>query len=75
MGLTRDGVRLHLSSFSKDGILGGVVNLIVDDVDALHAELAAKGVGIDTGPMDQAWGTREMYVKDVDGNSIRFIQS
>jgi uncharacterized glyoxalase superfamily protein PhnB len=75
MGLTRDGVRLHLSSFSKDGILGGVVNLIVDDVDALHAELAAKGGGIDTGPMDQAWGTREMYVKDVDGNSIRFIQS
>jgi uncharacterized glyoxalase superfamily protein PhnB len=75
MGLSRDGVWLHLSSFSGDGISGGVVNLIVDDVDALHAELAAKGVGIDTGPVDQTWGTREMYVKDVDGNSIRFIQS
>ena len=33
MGLTRDGVWLNLSSFSGDGVSGGVVNLIVDDVD------------------------------------------
>jgi catechol 2,3-dioxygenase-like lactoylglutathione lyase family enzyme len=74
MGLTRDGVWLHVSSFSGDGISGGVVNLIVEDVDALHAELVAKGVRIDTGPVDQTWGTREMYVKDADGNSIGFIE-
>ena len=73
MGLTRDGVWLHLSSFSGDGVSGGVVNLLVEDVDTLHAELVAKGVRIDTGPVDQTWGTREMYVKDADGNSIRFI--
>lgn len=29
---------------------------------------------IDTGPVDQPWGNREMYVKDPDGNSIRFVQ-
>lgn len=75
MGLTRDGVWLHLSSFSGDGVAGGVANLIVDDVDALHAEFVAKGVRIDTGPVDQTWGTREMYVKDADGNSLRFIRS
>jgi uncharacterized glyoxalase superfamily protein PhnB len=74
MGLIRDGVWLHLSSFSGDGKSGGVVNLIVDDVDAIHAELVAKGVRIDTGPVDQTWGTREMYVKDADGNAIRYIQ-
>ena len=74
MGLTRDGVWLHVSSFSGDGISGGVANLIVEDVDALHAELLAKGVRIDTGPVDQTWGTREMYVRDADGNSIRFIE-
>src|SRR5512146_1084832 len=73
MGLSRDGVWLHISSFSGDGIAGGVVNLLVDDVDALHAELVAKGVRIDTGPVNQTWGTREMYVKDGDQNSIRFI--
>jgi uncharacterized glyoxalase superfamily protein PhnB len=74
MGLTRDGVWLHVSSFSGDGISGGVVNLIVEDVDALHVELVEKGVRIDTGPVDQSWGNREMYVKDADGNSIRFIR-
>jgi catechol 2,3-dioxygenase-like lactoylglutathione lyase family enzyme len=73
MGLTREGVWLHLSSFSGDGVSGGVVNFLVEDVDALHAEFVAKGVRIDTGPVDQTWGNREMYVKDADGNSIRFI--
>jgi catechol 2,3-dioxygenase-like lactoylglutathione lyase family enzyme len=73
MGLTRDGVWLHVSSFSGDGVAGGVVNLLVDDVDALHAELLANGVHIDTGPVDQTWGTREMYVEDADRNSVRFI--
>jgi uncharacterized glyoxalase superfamily protein PhnB len=74
MGFSRDGVMLHVSSFPGDGIAGGVVVLIVDDVDALHAELAAKGVPIALPPTDQTWGNREMYVKDADANSIRFTQ-
>jgi uncharacterized glyoxalase superfamily protein PhnB len=73
MGLVRDNASLHISSFSGDGVCGGVVRFEVEDVDALHAELAENGVRIDTGPVDQTWGTREMYVKDADGNSIRFI--
>lgn len=63
---------LHLSSLSGDGVAGNAVNIVVDDVDALHAELVAKGVPIAVGPVDQTWGTREMYVKDADGNSLRF---
>lgn len=74
MGLTRDGVWLHISSFSGDGVPGGAVNLIVDDVDGLHREFLQKNVVIDTGPIDQSWGTREMYVKDADRNSLRFQQ-
>ncbi len=74
MGLSRDGVWLHVSSFSGDGVSGGVASLIVDDVDALHAELVAKNVAIDLEPTDQTWGNREMYVKDTDGNCIRFIR-
>jgi uncharacterized glyoxalase superfamily protein PhnB len=74
MGVTRDGVWLHVSSFPGDGVSGGVVNLIVEDVDALHAELVKKSVPIAVGPVDQTWGTREMYVKDDDGNSVRFIE-
>jgi len=74
MGLARDGVVLHVSSFSGDGVAGGVVNILVDDVDALHREFAAKGVPIDLEPTDQTWGNREMYVKDADRNCIRFLQ-
>ena len=72
MGVVRDQVLLHLSSFSGDGVEGGAVNIVVDDVDTLHVELAGRGVPIHVGPVDQTWGTREMYVKDPDGNSIRF---
>jgi len=74
MGVSRDGVELHLSSLSGDGIPGCAVILVVDDVDTLHVEFLAKHVSIATGPVDQTWGTREMYVKDADGNSIRFQQ-
>ena len=73
MGLTRDNVELHLSSFSGDGVAGGVVFLGVRDVDELHQELTANGVTIDLPPTDQSWGNREMYVHDGDNNSIRFV--
>lgn len=46
LGLSRDGVWLHVSSFSGDGVSGGVAGFLVDDVDALHAELVAKNVPI-----------------------------
>ena len=74
MGLCRDDAWIHVSSFSGDAVPGGVVYLIVDDVDQLHASLVAQGVATDLEPTDQTWGNRETYVKDPDGNSIRFIQ-
>lgn len=74
MGISRDGARLHLSSFSGDAVPGGVANLVVDNVDELHSEFLAKSVAIDLPPTDQTWGTREMYIKDADGNSLRFQQ-
>jgi uncharacterized glyoxalase superfamily protein PhnB len=61
--------------FSARGVSGGVVNLLVEDVDARTASLSQKGVRIDTGPVDKTWGTREMYIKDADGNCVRFIGS
>jgi uncharacterized glyoxalase superfamily protein PhnB len=74
LGLMRDEAWLHLSSFSGDGVSGGVVFVVVDDVDALYAEFRRKGVHIELPPTDQTWGNREMYVQDVDGNSIRFVR-
>ena len=60
--------------FPGDGDAGGVVNFIVTDVDALHAEFVQNGVRIELEPTDQTWGNREMYVEDTDGNSVRFVQ-
>lgn len=72
-GVSRDGVWLHLSSFSGDGVAGSVANMMVDNVDKFYAEFTARQVQIDTPPVDQTWGSREMYVKDADGNCLRFI--
>jgi uncharacterized glyoxalase superfamily protein PhnB len=73
--IVRDGARLHLSSFPGDGASGSVINLMVDNVDALFDEFSAKHVPIAVAPVNQVWGTREMYVKDADGNSLRFISN
>ena len=74
MGLDRDGVILHVSSFPGDGVAGGVANFVCDDVDGLFKEFRSKkDVTIELEPTDQSWGTREMYVEDPDGNSLRFV--
>lgn len=75
MGFVRGGVKLHLSSFPGDAVPGGVVFIVVDDVDELHTELVGRGVSIAMPPTDQTWGNREMYVRDLDGNSLRFVQA
>lgn len=67
-----DDVLLHLLSHAGDGVVGGVVYILVDNVDALHAEFVDRGVPIHIEPTDQTWGMREMYVRDPDGNSVRF---
>jgi uncharacterized glyoxalase superfamily protein PhnB len=74
MVFVRDGVRIHVTSF-RDGALGTTLYVYVDDVDALFHELAAKGVQMPmAAPIDQSWGTREIAVRDADGNRIGFGQ-
>jgi uncharacterized glyoxalase superfamily protein PhnB len=74
MGLNRDEAWLHVSSFSGDGVPGGVAYIVVDDVDALCREFESKGVTIELTPTDQTWGNREMYLRDRGGNSLRFVK-
>jgi catechol 2,3-dioxygenase-like lactoylglutathione lyase family enzyme len=40
----------------------------VDDVDAVYAELSAKGVEFVREPIDRDWGLRTAHFKDPDGN-------
>jgi|GEM_PF-86472 len=80
--LTRDDQVLNLSSHSGDGVFGQAVVVEVADIDALFAAFLARGLKtpgspdspVHEGPLDQSWGTREFYVNDPDGNTLRFTQ-
>lgn len=82
--LARDGSHMHLSSHRGDGVFGTVVAVTTHDVDALFRAFRARGLKtpgnpdaprmVHEGPIDQTWGTREFYVDDPDGNTLRFIQ-
>ena len=82
--LVREGSRLFLSSHGGDGIFGSVAAITTNDVDALFRTFRARGLRtpgnpdapehVHEGPIDQTWGTREFYVEDPDGNTLRFMQ-
>lgn len=44
-----------------------VFAIIVDDVDAVAAELKHKNVGLVNGPEDRSWGMRTLNFADPDG--------
>ncbi|MGF1625537.1 MAG: VOC family protein [Alphaproteobacteria bacterium] len=48
--------------------------VVVDDVDAYHAEVAARGVDVLAGPADTPWGMREMAVRTPDGHRVMFAE-
>lgn len=47
-------------------------HVLVDDVDALAADLRARGADLLWGPKDQPWGLREVGVVTPDGHRIVF---
>ncbi len=70
--MIRDSVALHLQSFKRDRAGSTDACLWVTDVDELHREFAAKGAIIQLPPTDQTWGTRELGIRDPDGNVLGF---
>ena len=51
----------------------GRVIFRVDQVDALHAALAAQGMTPEL-PRDGAWGERYFHIKDPDGHELSFAE-
>lgn len=82
-GVSLDGHQIHLSTFGGDGVTGTATYFYVDDVDALFERFVAAGLNVPgnpdspvhDGPVDQTWGMREFYVRDPDGNTLRFGSS
>jgi len=72
IGLSRDGVQLHLQSYKPDRAGHTDAFFWATDVDHLHAELDSRGAVIHMPPTDQTWGTREVGIRDPDGNVLVF---
>jgi len=72
VGVSLNGRQLHVSTFSGDGKGPATIYIYVDDVDGLYARFCARGLPKDHEPINQAWGQREVYVRDPDGNTLRF---
>ena len=76
--LSRGGCRLMLGGCpdaAPAGELGDhayVAYLVVEGVDALHGELAARGAEIAAPPTTEPWGLREFGVRTPDGHRLRF---
>ena len=51
-----------------DGGARALFTITVDDVDAMCAELAARGVSLLNGPMDRPWGVRTAAFRDPGGH-------
>ncbi len=60
-------------SSTEPGSAQGML-LKVADIDAAHAELAARGVEI-SDVRDEGWGARHAYFQDPDGNSWQLQQT
>jgi catechol 2,3-dioxygenase-like lactoylglutathione lyase family enzyme len=74
---------LQLTVLESDNLYGSVVNVWVADVDSLFNKYLKRGLDtshkkkspVHQGPLDQTWGTREFYITDDDGNTLRFCKS
>lgn len=77
--VTRDGQAVHFRvaappTPNPDKIGEELLDayVFVDDVDALHAEFAARGA-VFTRPLgDTPWGMREFVLRDIDGRLLAF---
>ncbi len=73
MQVSRGDCAIHLSEHHGDGTPGTAIRVVVDELEAYHAELTAKTYKYyRPGLQDQEWGQREMSVQDPFGNKIIF---
>jgi catechol 2,3-dioxygenase-like lactoylglutathione lyase family enzyme len=80
--LVNGEVELMLTILEGDQKLAIATNILVNDIDSLFKKYLSRGLDttghynspVHRGPTDQSWGTREFYVTDRDGNTLRFVQ-
>lgn len=82
VALKNGNAELILTILEGDQKIGIAANVLVTDIDNLWRRYVSRGLDLSNrkespvhlGPIDQSWGTREFYVTDSDGNTLRFVQ-
>lgn len=69
--LRRENIRLFLTEHPESAF-GLLVYCYMEDVDRFHQEITDRGVEPEWTPIDTDWQTREMQLRDPDGNKLRF---
>jgi uncharacterized glyoxalase superfamily protein PhnB len=73
---------LMLTTLEGDQKPGISAVVAVENVDELYHRYHSRGLDtsakkdspVHQAPLDQTWGTREFYVTDPDGNTLRFVR-
>ena len=81
--LANGEAELQLTILENDRVFGSVVNVWVGDVDGLFKKYIDRGLDVSDKanspvhqrPLNQTWRTREFYVTDYDGNTLRFCKA
>jgi catechol 2,3-dioxygenase-like lactoylglutathione lyase family enzyme len=74
--LSRDGFRVMLGECRDEvpaeatGNHSWFIHLLVDDVDAFHAEVRARGAEVLQPPTDRSYGLRECTIRTPDGHRL-----
>ncbi|GAB5471633.1 MAG: glyoxalase superfamily protein [Rhodospirillales bacterium] len=71
--VSRDSLKLHLSGHHGDCTPGSTVFIAVQDLEAYHAEVSAKGYAFNRPGLEPApWGGSVMEATDPFANRLRF---
>ena len=81
-GLARGEAELMLTALPTDQVARVNAHLLVSDLDAVFARWTGRGLSqahrtdspVHLAPVYQSWGTREFYVTDPFGNTLRVVQ-
>ena len=82
-GLLRGADEMHIALATQEGHYGhGSAIVLCDDVNSTFESFKARGLVAPTragspvhhAPVDQSWGTREVYIDDPSGDTLVFQQ-
>jgi uncharacterized glyoxalase superfamily protein PhnB len=70
----RDDIAIHLFEDGAHSHSRVSVHIFTENLDALHAELQARGARLSQPIMLKAWGNRDFRLNDNSGNEIKFTE-